>query len=295
MLRVLDADGEWGRPFGLAADCGGGAVYVSDERSGLVRRVTAEGCAVDVMKGLRCPQGLAASDARLFICETARGRVVFVNASSGVIDGTWDDVPLASGLDCCGQVLYAASAGSHAVFARDLRCPDDVRTIAGIPGSAGNMKYDTCGDGGDATRARLFSPSDVVVGPSGEIYISDSYNGRVRVVENGILKTVAGADQSAPRGNWGRATEINIGQPRGIAFSPEGLTVATVPGLVWQLDAEEQMMLPLVGTWVDGYNGDEGEAQEMRLNVPCGLAWLDASRLAIADSGNRRICLVEFP
>lgn len=295
MLRMLSGEG-WGRPWGLAPGPSSGeaqapALFVTDERAGAIRCLGADGDVADVATGLRAPQGLALAAGRLFACEAARGRVAVVDAATGTLESAWEGLVLPSGVDAVGDEVFVASAGSHAVFARDLRCREEVRTVAGTPGSAGNMKHEACGDRGSATAARLFSPCDVVVAPSGTVYVSDSYNGRVREISGGIIRTVAGADQSAPRGNRGRATEINIGQPRGIALSPDGqLFVATQPGMVWKLIDDE--MLPVAGTWVDGNNGDEGDALEMRLCTPWGVAcW--GSALAIADSDNRRICLVE--
>jgi len=290
MLRVLSGE-DWGRPWGLAPCPRTGALFVSDERAGAVRRVDAEGAVADVASGLRAPQGLVVAGERLFVCEAVRGRVVAVDLASGRLETAWEGIRQPSGVDVAGEELYVASAGSHAVLRRDLRCREEARVVAGVPGSAGNMKHEACGDGGDATASRLFSPSHVAVSPSGAVYISDSYNGRVREVAGGVIRTVAGADQSALRGNRGRALEINIGQPRGIACSPDGrLFAATVPGMVWELRSDE--MVPVAGTWVDGSNGDEGDALEMRLNTPCGVACWGAL-LAIADSDNRRVCVVE--
>jgi len=189
-------------------------------------------------------------------------------------------------------MLYCASAGQHAVFAKDLRSPDNAIVVAGEPGKAGNMKVEGIGgDGSFATAARLFNPLGLAAGEGGELYIADAYNGRVREVKGGIINTVAGADQSAPRGNRGGAKDINIGQPRGVTCTPFGLFVTASPGIVWNLMGNE--MIPVAGTWVDGYNGDEGDATEVRLNTPCGVAWWGKS-IAVADSDNGRICRVSL-
>eukprot|EP00927_Polykrikos_kofoidii_P079423 TRINITY_DN76208_c0_g1_i1.p1 TRINITY_DN76208_c0_g1~~TRINITY_DN76208_c0_g1_i1.p1 ORF type:complete len:296 (-),score=36.45 TRINITY_DN76208_c0_g1_i1:122-1009(-) len=295
MLRTLssEADG-WGRPYGIAVAPDGSALYVSDERRGVVRRVEADGRSVEVAKGLRSPQGLSCSaDGRLFICEAARGDLLAVDLETGTSEPIWQDLKIPSGVDAQGSTLWVSSAGSHAIFARDLRCLAEPWVVAGVPGSAGNMKHARCGDGGPATDAQLFSPFDVSVSETGVVYIVDSFNGRIRSVDGGVISTVAGADQTRPRGNRGAATEINIGQPRAVAANGTAAPfIATSPGMVWQLAAG--MMEPVVGTWVDGFSDHSGDALEVRLNTPCGVCcWGEA--IAIADSDNHRVVVVDFP
>ncbi|CAE8633821.1 unnamed protein product, partial [Polarella glacialis] len=253
-------------------------LFISDERAGVVRRLAQSSLAADpesdavlFAKDLRAPQGLAIADSRLFVCEAGRGQVKAFDVETGQAVLTWGGLAVPSGVVAAGQQLFVASAGSHAVFARDLRCEEAVRVVAGQPGTAGNMKSDDCGDGGPATSARLYSPMALAFDAADQLLVADAYNGRVRSVSNGIIQTIAGADQSAPRGNRGQATEINIGQPRGIAVAPDGPFVATTPGMIWQLRAGE--MCPMAGTWVDGCNGSEGDATDMRLNVPHGVAF----------------------
>lgn len=320
MLRTLPSPPEdWGRPWGLAVAPGGGALFVSDERMGTLQRVAVappgsveegeDAEAREVAAGLKCPQGLCEAGGRLFVCEAGRSRVCSLDLAEGrrpKLQPVWDSLKIPSGITVAPAgdspaVLYVACAGNHVILARDLRCQDDVRIIAGVPGQSGNMKkdpasgsWDPCGDGGPAAEARLFSPCGLAVAASGELLIADSYNGRVRSVDRGgFIQTIAGADQTAPAGSHGPATEINIGQTRCIAFPADncGPFVSASPGMVWQLRKGE--MFPIVGTCNDGFNFDSGDALEVRLNVPCGLACFE-DRLAIADSSNRRVRLFEL-
>lgn len=296
MLRTLSSDEDgWARPYGIAAAPDGRALYISDERRGIVCRLTADGQAVEVARGLRSPQGLACGEeGRLFVCEAARGQVLAVDVETGQSEPAWRGIQIPSGVDAQQSTLWVASAGAHAVFARDVRCCAEPWVVAGIPGSFGNMKHGPCGDGGRATSAQLFSPFDVSVSPTGLVYVADAYNGRVRCIDGEIIRTVAGADQTAPRGNGGQATAINIGQPRSVAANGHSAAapfIATTPGLVWRLN--DGVMEPIAGTWVDGLNGSEGDALEVRLNTPCGVCcW--GETLAIADSDNHRILAVDF-
>src|ERR1035438_6040673 len=58
---------------------------------------------------------------------------------------------------------------------------------------AGNGTNGYSGDGGAATNAELFSPTNVAVDATGNLFIADDYNQRIRKVStNGIITTVAG-------------------------------------------------------------------------------------------------------
>jgi streptogramin lyase len=76
-------------------------------------------------------------------------------------------------------------------------------TLAGIRGGARTPYGGFSGDGGPATRAQLKSPCCVALNPSGDLFIADSGNNRVRRVDHttGIITTVAGNGADSPRPN----------------------------------------------------------------------------------------------
>lgn len=57
---------------------------------------------------------------------------------------------------------------------------------------AGNGTFGFSGDGGPATSAELYFPNGVAVDSSGNLYITDTYNNRVRKVSGGVITTAAG-------------------------------------------------------------------------------------------------------
>ena len=66
---------------------------------------------------------------------------------------------------------------------------------------AGNGSATYAGDGGAATNASLYDPCGVALDASGNLYIADSDNNRIRKVDtNGIITTVAGNGSAAIRG-----------------------------------------------------------------------------------------------
>src|ERR1019366_9158062 len=88
----------------------------------------------------------------------------------------------------------------------------DVRGI--ITTVAGNGSQGYFGDGGAAIKAGLSYPSGVAVDPSGNLYIADWGNDRIRKVDvKGIITTVAGSGSVGYSGDGGPATaaSLNLG------------------------------------------------------------------------------------
>lgn len=101
-----------------------------------------------------------------------------------------------------------------------------IHTVAGIPGQRGNT-----GDGGPATEAKLYRPSDVAIGPHGDLFIADTNNSLIRKVDKqtGIITTVAGRVSTAENpvppgysGDGGDPKEATLFTPYGIEFDAEG-------------------------------------------------------------------------
>jgi trimeric autotransporter adhesin len=80
------------------------------------------------------------------------------------------------------------------------------------------------GDGGQATTATLSKPYDVALDTTGNIYIADTGNSRIRkvTVSTGVITTVAGDGNAAYVSDNVAATSTSVYEPRGLALDASG-------------------------------------------------------------------------
>jgi trimeric autotransporter adhesin len=161
---------------------------------------------------------------------------------------------------------------------------------------AGYGSYGSTGDGGPAVSAGLSSPDDVAVDTSGNIYIADSGNNRIRMVtkSTGIVATVAGTGSAGYSGDGGPATSATLSYPRGITLDGSGnMYIAdTYNHRIRIVSKGSGIINTVAGIGIAGYGGDGFQASSALLYNPRTVA-VDASRnIYVADSGNNRIRLV---
>jgi len=171
--------------------------------------------------------------------------------------------------------------------------------IVGVDGKiltvAGTGAIGSGGDGGDAMEAQLFFPFDVAVGPRGEIYIADTYNQRIRMIDrSGTIRTVAGTGTAGSGGLGGPATEAELRFPFGVDVSPDGrlLISDTFNNRVLTIDRRGNLQL-VAGTGERGFSGDGGPAEAAQLSIPYTARWGQAGKVYIADTSNDRIRAVD--
>lgn len=132
---------------------------------------------------------------------------------------------------------------------------------------------------------------------AGNVYIADSDNFRVRVVnaQTGIITTFAGSGNpsgSGSNGDGGPATQADL-IPQGLALDSAGdLYIANSNiGRVRMVNAQTGIISTVAGGGTNGL-GDGGLATQATLSLPDGLAFDSSDNLYIADGGDRLIRMV---
>jgi sugar lactone lactonase YvrE len=108
--------------------------------------------------------------------------------------------------------------------------PGTIRTVAGV--TTNYKQGGWSGDGGKASDAQLYNPRAVAFSKTGEVYIGDALNHRIRKIDkDGIITTIAGnptetSPSGSPAGGFGGdggpATSAQLNQPHGVAVDSKG-------------------------------------------------------------------------
>ena len=227
------------------------------------------------------------------------------------------DNPAGTSVDGAGNLLIADS-GSNRVrvvaartgtFYGKAMTAGDIYTVAG-GGSA------PLGDGGPATKARLFDPEDAAVDGAGNLLIADRLDDRIRVVAAtsgtfygqamtaGDIYTVAGDGSSGFSGDGGPATKAALQNPTSVtadgtgnliiadSFNNRIRVVAAATGRFYGVSMTAGDIYTVAGDGSQGFSGDGGPATKAALSFPFGVGLDGAGNLLIADLFNRRVRVV---
>ena len=160
---------------------------------------------------------------------------------------------------------------------------------------AGNGQEGFSGDGEIATEAMISRPHDIAVDNSGNLYIADFYNHRIRRVDtNGIITTVAGnGNTDYGAGDNGPAIEATIVYPYTIEVDSEGnlFIIEMGRGCVRKIDISGTIT-SAIGSG-SGFSGDGGPAIEAKFDHPTDISSDPAGNFYISDSRNHRIRMVD--
>jgi trimeric autotransporter adhesin len=153
---------------------------------------------------------------------------------------------------------------------------------------AGNGTKGFAGDSGPGTSAELNGPNGVAVDASGNLYIADTLNNRIRkVTAGGTITTVAGNGLTAYSGDNGPATSAAINNPAGVAVDTSGnLYIADYVNARIRKVSNSGTITTIAGTGVQSYSGDNGPATSAELKQPAGVAVDPSGNVYIADEGN---------
>jgi trimeric autotransporter adhesin len=248
-------------PIGIAID-GAGNLYIADRDNNLIRKVTVSGVITTI-----AGTGLAGN-----------------TGDGGPATAAQIDHPYGVAVDFSGNVYFTGGNGSSNRV-RKINTAGIITTIAG------NGVGGFGGDNGPATLAELSAPTCVAVDASGNVYITDIDNNRVRKVNtSGIITTIGGTGSNINSGDGGPATNAGIYNPYGIAIDATGnIYIAEDHGYTVRKINTSGIISTIAGTGSPGYSGDNGPATAAQLDRPVGVIAGAGDYIYIADSHNNRI------
>jgi len=179
--------------------------------------------------------------------------------------------------------IYITDAASHRV--RKVDSSGRITAFAGT-GIAGFS-----GDGRSAQLAQLNFPNDVAVDDTGNVYIADTNNHRIRGVDlQGNIFTLAGTGVAGFSGDGGTGNQAQLNRPIGISPTKEGgLLIADFNNHRIRLLSSDLIINTVAGNGTAAYSGDGGLALNASLNTPTHAIQDSEGNIFIADYSNHRI------
>ena len=201
------------------------------------------------------------------------------------------------------SALTAAGAGVGLVArAEPGDPPGTIRTIAGVTTNYKQGGYS--GDGGKATDAQLYNPRAVAFSQTGDVYVGDAMNHRIRKIDQeGIITTVAGKPATtnasgnpvgAFGGDGGPATEAQLNQPHGVAVDSKGnVYVADSLNNRIRKIGTDGTINTIVGS--DNKKGrPDGPAETAVLKFPKSMFMTPDDVLFICNTGGNTILMIDL-
>lgn len=302
-------------PAGVAQDSDGN-VYISD-RVGLIWKVEVSGMAKVVAgtgrrgrardgrsaieTNLGAPQGIAFdSEDRLHITDSVNNVVLRIEsdgtmkriAGTGFVGHRRDGGPaIDASLDEPFDIrfdsednLFIVEFGNNRI--RKVNRQGVISTVAG------SRKPGYSGDSGPAKSAQLRGPYGAYLDDKDHLYIADSGNNVIRVVDDkGIIRTVAGSQKQGYAGDGGPATDALMDSPQFVVTDEYGrIFVGDEHNRSIRVISPDGMISTLIGKGAaaNAYQGP-ADAQEVVLNDPEALLLQTDGSLLIVDGGDARV------
>jgi trimeric autotransporter adhesin len=313
-------------PCSIAFDTTGN-IYIADTANHRIRKVTKSTGIItsvggDGTQGYSGDDGPAASavfsypygvsvgaSGNIYIADTYNHRIRMVTKGTGIIttvagNGTQgysgDGGQATSAIFRYPCVVAIDASGNLLIADTFNNCIRMVTVSSGIITTvAGNGNSGYSGDGGPATSATLSYLYGATVDASGNIYIADTVNNRIRMVmkSTGIITTVAGDGSYGSSGDGGRATSARLSFPYGVTVDASGniFIADSANNCIRMVTKSTGIISTVAGNRTAGYSGDGGQALSATLSNPLFVALDTSINIYIADAGNDRIRVFELP
>src|SRR5579859_7082730 len=276
-------------PNGLAIDSKGN-IYISEFGNPRIRMVNPAGIISTVAgNGTRCePTTLPCGDG-------GPASQANFNLPMGVETDAAGNIYIADSFDDRIRVVNMQTTTIN-VFGMQI-APGNIATIAGNGNPCANPTT-ACGDGLVATSANLNFPQSITFDSSGNLYIADTHDNKIRVVSaaTNTITTIVGTGgvcvPTSQCGDTGPATLAKLHMPMSVILDSSN-NIYIADAYDHKIRFVNNKMSPpkiftVAGTGVQGFNGD-GLATSTELNYPASVFLDGSGNLVFADNGNQRV------
>ncbi|HXB40704.1 MAG TPA: T9SS type A sorting domain-containing protein [Bacteroidia bacterium] len=244
-------------PEGIAFDDSGN-VYIADEGDNVVRKVNSLG-------------------------------IITTVAGSGVIGYSGDNGPATSAKLTSPTTVAFDKNGNMYISDTYNNVIRKVTKAGIITTFAGNGFGGYSADGVAATSTSLDLPECVTLDDTGNVYIADAGNNRIRKVNlAGIISTIAGNGMAAYGGDNGIATAAKLSYPTAVLIDTVNhkIFISDNGNNRIRVINSTGIISTCAGTGIPGYSGNGAPATNAQLKGPHGLAFDKFGNIFIADAGN---------
>jgi sugar lactone lactonase YvrE len=309
VYAILKRDILIGQPRGIAIDSSGNFYITSGPNSNMIRKVSPftndtppfsdtlfAGSALASFSGkgsadgqgtnalFDAPFGMTIDSANnLYVADTGNHRIrkitpgglvtTIAGSTQGSADGQGTaaqfNQPEGITIDSAGN-LYVADTYNHRI--RKIDTAGNVTTIAGSTRGYAN---------GQGIAAQFNLPHGIIV-KSGNLYVTDTYNNRIRKITDGNVTTIAGSGRGSANGQ-GIAAQFK---------APFGITIDSANNLYVADTGNHRVRKITPGglvTTIAGSDPDYSVGRNAKFNGPYGITIDSADNLYVADFGNIRI------
>jgi trimeric autotransporter adhesin len=278
-------------PGGVAIGANG-VLYIADTTDNRIRAVNLTTAAVTVATIVIQPGNIAtvAGSPTGAICNNPQGA-----CGDGQVAATAGLLTLPSGIavDGAGNMYIADTRDQKARYV--INATGIIRTLAGN-GIPCQNPVSGCGDGLSPLSARLTLPKAVFRDNTGNYYIADTGDSRIRFIPKGagaLISTVvndAGTEGFSGDGGTALAAQLNL--PGGVFVDTTGNILISDSGNQRLREVSAGNISSIAG---GGMGGDGGLPTNATLAVPWGVAKDSSGNLYVVDQGNNRIRKITNP
>jgi ATP-dependent protease HslVU (ClpYQ) peptidase subunit len=294
-------------PYGLGLDSSGN-IFVADFGNNKIRKITSTGVvttfagsgsigstdATGTAASFNGPIGIGLdSSGNLFVGDSFNNKIRKITSagvvttfagsgSAGSTDATGTSAsftwPSGIALDSSGNVYVADPNGNHKI--RKITSAGVVTTFAGSTGTTGST--DATG-----TAASFFWPRGVVVDSTGNLFVGDNFNHKIRKITSaGVVTTFAGSGSASSTDATGTSASFNY--PYGLGLDSSGnIFVADSGNNKIRKITSGGIVSTIAGSGSNGSTDATGTAASF--NYPVGIVVDTSGTIYVVDTNNHKI------